>query len=742
MATQDRKPIESMPTAPEPRKHAPAPVGQAQPLALTSTPDAMSLLKSLKRRWFVAGALGILAAGLVLAAAWVLMPARFTAFALLQVSSKSNPLIDRGGNREDFLIMMKTTAARLKSRDVLMRTLSQDQVRNLGLIQKHPDTLSTLTWLEEVLKVEVQDNSELLTVSLNGEEPSDLQTIVNNMVKSFMTIVGNEDKARRADRLEKTKLLYTAGKEKLAEKINAKDNLLKSQGVKDPLAMINVLQNLQIELRQAQADGSHYRFDLERKSAQLANLQAAKKSLDKQAAQDILIKDLQDYDLNLRKDVEAMERKEKFIELMVKEGHRPDDANLVNARVELARIKERVDDRTAKARAEIAAKIKQKQDGDYDLAIANLQAEVVPLEKFVAETRDRIDSVTKELERTTVSTKRYDLLDSEIQQEQKNVDRLFEVHKQAAMEVESEARITPIGEAELQNRDAKKRVLLLILAPVGAFVLVLLLVAWWEFSARRIHEPDEVVMGLAMRVVGAVPEMPDPKRHRVGADPAAEELLRHNLIESIDAIRTMLLRNADAENLRVVMVTSAVNGEGKTTLATNLAMSLARAGRKTLLIDCDLRRPTAHQLFEQPLQPGFSEVMLNEIDLPDAVRPTPADPNLFLLPAGLWDRNVVQELAKSGVTSIFEKLREEFDFIIVDSHPVLGATDSLLIGQYVDAVLVSLMRDVSQMHNVHNACQQLATLGIRVFGAVVSGMPVKSYGKTPQPAASAPAAAA
>jgi capsular exopolysaccharide synthesis family protein len=185
-------------------------------------------------------------------------------------------------------------------------------------------------------------------------------------------------------------------------------------------------------------------------------------------------------------------------------------------------------------------------------------------------------------------------------------------------------------------------------------------------------------------------------------------------------------------------VTSAVNGEGKTTLASNLAMSLARTGRKTLLIDCDLRRPAAHQMFEQPLQPGFSEVILNEVELPDAVRPTAADANLFLLPAGLWDRNVVQELAKTGVTSIFEKLRDEFDFIIVDSHPVLGATDSLLIAQYVDAVLVSLMRDVSQMHNVHAASQQLATLGIRVFGAVVSGMPVKTYGKT----CAAPVAAA
>jgi capsular exopolysaccharide synthesis family protein len=385
----------------------------------------------------------------------------------------------------------------------------------------------------------------------------------------------------------------------------------------------------------------------------------------------------------------------------------------------------------AQAKEEIVKKVRQKQEADIDAHLATLQSEVVPLEKFVAETRERSDLLSKELDRANVSSRKYDLLDSEIQQEQKNVDRLFDVHKRAQMEDEAEARIAPIGEAELQNRDTKKRMLAIALAPFGAFFLALFGVAWWEFSARRIHEPDEVVAGLAMRVVGAVPELPDPRRQKLGADPAAEEIVRHNLIESIDAIRTMLLRNASAENLRVVMVTSAESGEGKTTLASNLAMSLARAGRKTLLIDCDLRQPAAHQMFERPLQPGFSEVVLHEVELPDAVHATQIDANLHLLPAGMWDRNVVAELAKDGVTSVFEKLRDEFDFIIVDSHPVLAATDSLLIAQHVDAVIVSLMRDVSQMNNVHTACQKLTTLGIRVFGAVMSGMPMKSYAKTP-----------
>ncbi len=354
---------------------------------------------------------------------------------------------------------------------------------------------------------------------------------------------------------------------------------------------------------------------------------------------------------------------------------------------------------------------------------------MAPLEQYIAKYQKDVETLSKTAEDINYWTAKQNLIESEILQQEKTVGELHQAFARAQVEADADVPISRIGEAEWQPRNVKKRVLMLLLAPLAALCGVVLAVAWWEFSARRIQGPDELVAGLAIRVVGAVPELPDPRRLQRGGDPQADEIYRHNLVESIDAIRTMLLRSAPTENLRTIMVTSAVGGEGKTTLASNLAMSLARAGRRTLLVDCDLRRPSAHQLFEQTLQPGFSEVALREVELPDALRPTTTDPNLFLLPAGHWDREVIQELAKSGITGIFEKLREEFDFVIVDSHPVLPATDSLLIGQHVDAVIVSVMRNVSQVHHVHTACQQLSTLGIRVFGAVVNGVPVKDYGK-------------
>jgi capsular exopolysaccharide synthesis family protein len=297
-------------------------------------------------------------------------------------------------------------------------------------------------------------------------------------------------------------------------------------------------------------------------------------------------------------------------------------------------------------------------------------------------------------------------------------------------------RITVWQQADLQKKDMKKQVLATVAAPLAVLFAVCMSLAWVEYRHRRVGSAAEVARGLGIRVVGAVPELHDLERHLVGPTGEAD-LEGHPVLESIDALRTLVLHDAEANATRVVMVTSATTGEGKTTLAGHLASSLARAGRKTLLIDGDLRSPSAHQLFELPMQPGFSEVLLGEVEMTDALQPTTLD-GLWLMAAGQWDREVLQALARDGLEGIFEKLQEEFDFLVVDSHPVLPATDSLLIGKQVDAVILSVLREVSQMPRVYAASQRLTSLGIRVLGAVVNGTDPEEVFAAP---ANAPAAA-
>jgi capsular exopolysaccharide synthesis family protein len=177
---------------------------------------------------------------------------------------------------------------------------------------------------------------------------------------------------------------------------------------------------------------------------------------------------------------------------------------------------------------------------------------------------------------------------------------------------------------------------------------------------------------------------------------------------------------AQTASIRVVMVTSAGAGEGKTSLASHLAVSLARAGQQTLLVDADMRKPTLHKLFGLPLTPGLAELLKAECGMPEAVRAVGAT-GLRVCPAGAVDGQALAALAKRGAGEILQAARKEFDFVIVDSCPILPVADSLLVGQHVDGVVFSVLRDVSRIPKVLAASQRLTMLGIPVVGAVVSG---------------------
>jgi capsular exopolysaccharide synthesis family protein len=175
------------------------------------------------------------------------------------------------------------------------------------------------------------------------------------------------------------------------------------------------------------------------------------------------------------------------------------------------------------------------------------------------------------------------------------------------------------------------------------------------------------------------------------------------------------------------MVTSAASGEGKTSLATHLAASLARAGRKTLLLDGDLRKPAAHRIFDLPAGPGLCEILRGEVEVGAAVRDVPAA-GLAVLPAGEYCPEAIRRLARDGIQPLLEALRQEYEFIVIDSSPVLPVADALLMAQHVDGVLLSLFHEVSRLPKVYAACQRLSLMGVPILGVVVNGTHEEAHG--------------
>jgi capsular exopolysaccharide synthesis family protein len=199
------------------------------------------------------------------------------------------------------------------------------------------------------------------------------------------------------------------------------------------------------------------------------------------------------------------------------------------------------------------------------------------------------------------------------------------------------------------------------------------------------------------------------------------------LTESIDAARTTLLHLARSHSLRTVMVTSAVSGEGKTSLSCHLAASLARAGLRVLLIDADMRNPSAHKLFGLQSEVGFSELLCGEASVADCVQETSLR-NLSLLPAGQWSDETAAALNQGQAAVLFEQFRQQFDIIVVDSSPVLPVADALLIGQQVDGVVLSVLCEVSRLNNLYAAWQRVQEHGGQPLGVVINGVSGGKYG--------------
>jgi capsular exopolysaccharide synthesis family protein len=700
--------------------------GAARSSAASSS-DTSALLKALARRWPLALVLGLILAAAGGAAAWYFLAAPYVAFAQVRVAATQPSWIFKNPEegRSEFLTYLRTQARLLKSRFVLSAALSREETKSLPVVLRQPDPLA---WLEDELLVDLLEGSEILTPTLRGPDPNELTALVNAVVKAYEKEVVEAENDQRKRRLDEVENQYNLRYEDLRKKKESLKQMADDLGVTDTIAQSQKQVSLQTWLAELRRQHGQLRGELMQAQLRLEAYKAQLPKMPELPSIETAVNDSLEADLEVKIMKAKQEQYKEVVEQYDRRRPGVDDPVKKEAQEHIEKLNQKLVDKRAKVQASLEERLRgqakanfEKSKAEYDASGPILEKPVARLTKEEEQLRKEIETLGKEADKFGRSSSEFEMLKAEVAREAQFVDDLGKNRDLLRVEQRRPPRVTIFQEAALQKHDLKRQVLAAICAAVAGLFLAGFGVAWLECRARRIHTADEVTTGLGLRVVGAVPpSAPNVLRLATSSGQALPD--EHHFLESIDGIRTMLLRDARSSGLRLVMVTSAVSGEGKTTLASHLAGSLARAGRRTLLVDCDLRRPSAHQLFEQPSHPGLSEVLLGEVPVAEAVRET-AVPGLWLLPAGQWDRAVLRALAGEEVQKVFAALRQHYDFVVVDSHPVLQAADSLLIGLHVDAVILALMRDLSRMPRVSTACQRLTDLGIPVLGAVVNGLP-------------------
>ena len=252
----------------------------------------------------------------------------------------------------------------------------------------------------------------------------------------------------------------------------------------------------------------------------------------------------------------------------------------------------------------------------------------------------------------------------------------------------------------------------------------------------RTTEQAQVISGLPS--LGMIPlgsksarEGANPKRLVIATSKEAVELVtqvrpQSQMAESYRALRTSLLLSNLGAPPKVIMVTSALPQEGKTTTSINTAVVLAQKGVRVLLIDADLRRPSIHKTLGMGPHSGLSNVLTGSIKLENAISNTAVLPNLFVLPAGTPPPNPAELLASANMRDVLAQLSEQYDHIVIDTPPCLSVTDAVVLSPRADAAVLVIRSGQTTKQALRRSRDILTQVNAKVVGVLLNAVDLSS----------------
>ena len=700
-------------------------------------PSATALLHVLRYRWLLALGLGLAAAAVAAALTWFIVPRAkdlYEARALLIAMQSAPRVLANNRDQVDFGTYRRTQSQLATSLSIAKAALNRPDVEKL-LKERPQDPAKVAREIQKNIKVDagIQEwPSQILPLTLQWPNADEAVPLVNAVSEELVDSAVKSEQDENRKKYEIVSQNYKDSQKGVEGLRNNRDSYLQQLAA----LTTNEEQQLKDEIRYLQGSLSTEDIAI-MKTQQQRELEAEMKQHEKptqgMVVTDQLVEDYTLKDATIRSYLAEIGRANEYMAKLRIIAAAPETLpEYQEDQAIVAELNQKIARRKAEIRPEIRKKLNDianiKATGDDEeeyirrrlgLSIktveeirAKVRAKAAELAKLAEKRRkaeiglqDKLATTTTELEQRTNYAKK--LLDEKQALENELSGNLTRLKiEQRATEAE-----------KVIAKDPNNVVRTVGLAAIGAFCLAALGVGWWEFRSRRIHTIDELAGQLGLRMIGTVPSLPEGVRRQPIPVHGQEMYWHSRLTEAVDSITTLLLHEASQVGARALLVTSAVGNEGKTTLACHLATSLARAGKRTLLIDGDLVHPTAHLMFNEGLEPGLSDLLRGQCNVPDVVRPTQAS-GLWMITAGQADSSVVQALARDAMQPLLEMLKSEYDFIIIDSSPVLPLAHALLIGKHVDAAVLAVRRDISRVMPVYAAHQRLATLGIPVLGAV------------------------
>jgi succinoglycan biosynthesis transport protein ExoP len=577
-------------------------------------------------------------------------------------------------------------------------------------------------------------STQLVQLSYSAASPEFAAKAANGFAESFIDM-GVEDRYATAG---KASSFLTTQIETLKREIQDKENQLQAFSRRSDIVTLDPEANVTLKrlevLNASLMEAKKIRIE---KEAKLHEVTSAPKETLADSLSGGMVTELRRDLLNMQRDYDTKLK-----------TYKPDFPDMVTLKSEIEKsqqhitdvVREQAEKGRSNAGAAYETALRQEQSLDSELSTLKSQAidqnsaavGYTNLKVEVQTRRDLLDELMRKQSETDVAVRLQDTRESNV----RIIDKA----------------LVPGGPYRPSLRqDITYGLLMGLLAGIGCAVLI-------EFMDRTVKSPEEVERRLGLPPLAVIydvtemgrtygyagygygygygepPPEEKPARSRPGrslaekrAEKKAEavqqiELVPHErprtlISEAYRSLRTGLLLSS-ARELKLVAVTSAVAGEGKTATAANLAVVLAQLGRQVLIVDCDLRKPRLHQVFHVSNRLGLVNQLTSATE-PEAIFPTEV-PNLWVTPSGPIPPNPSELLASDRMRDWLRSMRARFDFVVLDTPPALAVTDATIVGLLVDGVVLTLRSGKVTREEARMCRDRLRQAGIKILGAVLN----------------------
>ena len=677
--------------------------------------SARLVARALKRHWWQAALLWMLGtAGLVYLAYSRIKPT-FEAITAIRVDPGDHGLSREAGPSTDFEVFKGTQVQRLINPDIIARALvNHPELLKLPGLAGADDAE---TRVRDSLNVLLLPRTHMIQVSMSSEAPEEPAAVINAVVEAYLKVAietSEEETEKRRRLLRDVKVERTQDvdrKRQMIAGLVARLGTIDAGQARDrnsvTIEQYRVLTNqlIQTELGLVDAQATFDQIQGEPIDINLAQVSTDPSRPD-------------------AKVVAAFYATPSVSDLLTQQGRARQEKDAKKA----DEIQKQINVQWSKMKANLTEQVaKQSTVRDNDIKTAD---------RKVTSFKTRLAQLNSRLEKLNVETKAAgsDGLTLEFaRQDLSRAEAVLDTVTKSLDQLEFEAK-DPVARFR-QEYKAKgataprfsQRVQAMAGAPLGMFMGVVALVVLFELRSGRVADPDDLPSRVKVNVLGLVPPLPrslpkpgqSPGRHEARSRRDLDQF-----IQSLDHLRVAICSGKDAwgRGRRSVLITSACGGEGKTTLAAQLAERCVNAGLLTLLIDGDIRNPSLSRMFDLTEARGLVNVLRGEAMAEEAISTIGGAGGFHFLPAGCPRVDPSRLFQSERLGKLLASARESFDIVLVDSPPVLPVPDALTLGRWVDGAVLAVRYDNSRYPLIEQANRRLANVGVPVIGAVVNGV--------------------